>query len=157
MKIKLSAIHNSPHMLREVVKDEVFFDLLASIKDQGLLQPIKVRPNNTGYELIYGHRRTAAMRQLGWDECEAIVETLSDDQAYIQSVIENIHRKDLAPIEEAKIYADLRTRGHNHTQIADMVNKSERHIFTRLNLLKLPAEVQQMVGVAERRNVPSSQ
>src|SRR5437764_8918033 len=105
MKIKLSAIHNSPYILREVVKDDDFLDLVASIKSQGLLQPIKVRPNNDGYELIYGHRRTAAMEQLGWDECEAIVESVTDDQAYVQSVIENIHRKDLTPLEEATIFA----------------------------------------------------
>src|SRR5690606_27365029 len=98
-----------------------------------------------GYELIYGHRRFHAMKQLGWEECEAIVEELDDEQAYFQAITENLQRQDLSPFEEAEILKRLKERRFTHAQIAKLINKSEEFVSRRLSLLELPREVQEIV------------
>jgi ParB family chromosome partitioning protein len=145
MRIKLSSVHDSPYRLRDIVKDEAFYELVDSLRERGLLQPIKVRPLNSGYEIVYGHRRAAAMRHLGWPECEAIVEHVDDEQVILQAVTENIHRKDLTLFEEAQIYASFREQGYTINQIAETVSKSKGYVSNRLSLLRLPPEVQEIV------------
>jgi ParB/RepB/Spo0J family partition protein len=145
MKIKLTLIHENATKLREVAKDETFQELVDSLHERGLLQPIKVRPSEQGYELIYGHRRFHAMRQLGWDECEAIVEELGDDQAFLEAVTENLQRKDLEPFEEAEIFRRLKENNYTHVQIAKLVNKSHEFVFRRLSLLGLPTELRDII------------
>lgn len=145
MKIKLKSIHESADKLREVIEDESFNELVQSLRERGLLQPIKVRPDKEGYELIYGHRRFHAMKQLGWEECEAIVEELDDEQAYFQAITENLQRQDLSPFEEAEILKRLKERRFTHAQIAKLINKSEEFVSRRLSLLELPREVQEIV------------
>jgi ParB/RepB/Spo0J family partition protein len=157
MRIKLSSVHDSPYRLRNIAKDEAFYELVGSLRERGLLQPIKVRPINSGYEIVYGHRRAAAMRHLGWTECEAIVEHIDDEQAILQAVTENIHRKDLTIFEEAQIYTSLRERGYAIAQIAEMVNKPTGHITNRLSLLRLPSEVQEMVKSSNNQQVAATE
>jgi ParB/RepB/Spo0J family partition protein len=134
-----------------------FFVLVVFIRAHGLLQPIKVRPNNDGFELIYGHRRTAAMRHLGWIECEAIIEDLDDDQALLQAVNENLHRKDMTVFEEADIYKALRERGYAIDRIAKLVSKPQGHVSNRLSLLRLPTEVQEMIRPGNNQQVATTE
>ncbi len=157
MRIQLTDIHESPHRLRDVVKNEAFQELVASLRDYGLLQPIKVRPNEDGYEIIYGHRRTSAMRQLGWTECEAIVETIDDEVALLQAITENLQRLDLSALEEAQIYATLQNRGYSQIRIAKLINRSSSHIASRLSLLQLPPEVQERVVLSNHDPTPSTE
>ena len=107
MKIELSTIIQNPNQIRTISTDDELKELAGSINEHGLLQPIKVRPTNQGYELIYGHRRVAAMRLLGWSTCEAIIEKVSDDESLIQSIAENIQRQNLDILEEAHSYKTL--------------------------------------------------
>ena len=93
MKIELAKIVKSSHQVRKVFDDEELQELAESIKDSGLLQPIKVRPiGQERYELVYGHRRVAAMRLLGWIKCESIVEEVSNHESLVQSLVENLQR-----------------------------------------------------------------
>jgi ParB family chromosome partitioning protein len=156
MRIKLISVRENPFRLRDVVKDEAFHELADSLREKGLLHPIKVRPHNNGYEIVYGHRRVAAMRELGWETCEAIVEDMDDGQVVLQAVAENIHRSDLTPMEEAQIYGSLQEQGYTSDQIAEMVNKAEWHIDGRLRLLRLPPEVQKMVRAGNSASVPTT-
>lgn len=157
MRVSLSKVYESSNRLREVVKDEAFYELVESLRSQSLLQPIKVRPTKDGYELIYGHRRTAAMRHLGWAECEAIVENVDDENALVQSALENLHRKDIDVFEEANIYKKLQERGYTLAQIAKLVSKPQGHISNRFSLLRLPAEVQQLVQFGNNQQVTTTE
>jgi len=147
-QIPLNQIHDSSQKLREVTEDESFNELVASIEENGLIQPIKVRPAAGGYELIYGHRRAAAMRQLGWETTDAIVEEVNDDEALVQAIAENLQRHDLTAIEEASIFQSLVDKGRSKKDIAKMVSKSAAYIDSRLSLFKLPDEVRDLVQLS---------
>jgi ParB family chromosome partitioning protein len=145
MEIELSDIIRSPHQVRTISGDEELRELAESIRDNGLLQPIKVRPTGQGYELVYGHRRVAAMRLLGWTRCEAIVEEVDDRDSLVQSLVENLQREDLDVLEEARSYRNLAERGYTLRQIAELVKKPQGRISNRLSILRLPPQVQQLV------------
>lgn len=145
VKIQLSDILRSPHQTRSILEDEGLRELAESIRDNGLLQPIKVRPIEQGYELVYGHRRVAAMRLLGWTRCEAIVEEVDDRGSLVQSLIENLQREDLDVLEEARSYKTLAERGYTLREIAQLVKKPQGRISNRLSILRLPPEVQPLV------------
>ncbi len=151
LRIPLNAIHETLST-REIVYDEAFEELMTSLQQQGLLQPIKVRRADNGYELVYGRRRLAAMRKLGWEYCTAIVEDIDKQQAVFQSIVENLHRRDLSPFEEAHMYSDLQEQGYSVTQISRMISKSTEYIRERLSLLKLPQEVQRLVQPRQIRS-----
>ena len=145
MRIYLDEIFQNPHQIRSVINDDELKELAESINAHGLLQPIKVRPMNGGYQLIYGHRRIAAMRLLGWKECEAIIENVDDTESLIQSIAENLQRENLDIIEEAQSYQGLISMGYTIKEIAELVNKPHGRISNRLSILRLPKEVQELV------------
>lgn len=145
MEVELAKIAQSPNQVRTVYDDEELRELAESIRDNGLLQPIKVRPMGQGYELVYGHRRVAAMRLLGWTKCEAIVETVSDQDSLVQSLVENLQRQNLDILEEAHSYQVLVERGYTLNEIAELVRKPAGRISNRLSILRLPPQVQELV------------
>jgi ParB/RepB/Spo0J family partition protein len=100
MQIELASVEASPFQVRTNEKaNEEIVELAESIRQHGLLQPIKVRPSGDGYELVYGHRRVAAMRYLGWETCEAVVEGVDSDTSRVQGLIENLQRKAISSVE----------------------------------------------------------
>ena len=104
-KIKLSEIESFKNHPYKVERDESFKELLESIKDNGLLEPLLVRPNEEGrYELISGHRRKLALELLGNKEADCYVEELTDDEATIKMVDSNIYRNIILPSEKAFAY-----------------------------------------------------
>lgn len=145
MKIRLDDIASNPNQIRTIRHDQELIELAASVSEHGLLQPIKVRPTDSGFELVYGHRRFAAMQLLGWTECEAIVNGVSNDESLVQSIAENLQRQDLDVLDEARSYRILRERGFTIKEIAELVNKPHGRISNRLSILRLPEEVQQLV------------
>jgi len=145
MKIDLVKIVQSPHQVRAVPDDKELWELAESIGDNGLLQPVKVRPMGEGYELVYGHRRVAAMRLLGWDQCEAIIEEVTDQDSLVQSLVENLQRQNLDILDEAVSYRTLVERGYTLSKIAELVKKPQGRISNRLSILRLPVEIQQLV------------
>lgn len=124
-------------------------DALAdSIKSQGLLQPVVVRPSESGgYELIAGERRWRAAARAGFDRVPAIVRKTSDEDMLPLALVENLLRQDLNPIEEAQAYQELsESAGWTQELIATKVSKSRAHVANAIRLLHLPAEIQSEVA-----------
>lgn len=157
MEIELSKIVENPHQVRPIFTNEELWELAESIKDNGLLQPIKVRPTNQGYELVYGHRRVAAMRLLGWTKCEAMVEDVSDEDSLVQSLVENLQRQDLDILDEANSYQLLIERGCTLKEIAELVKKPQGRISNRLSILRLPSQVQELVMPREGQHLTTTE
>ncbi len=125
---------------------EKLAELTASIKEHGLVQPIIVRPYNGSYQIVAGERRYRACKQLGLKTIPAIIKNLSDEEVTEISLIENIQRQELNPIEEAKAYKRLVDEfGLTQEEIAKKVSKSRPFIANFLRLLNLSREVLDLV------------
>ena len=126
-------------------------ELAQSIREQGVMQPILVRPTDDGdgqkvYEIIAGERRWRAAKLAGLKEVPVIIRKLSNQQIVEISLIENIQREDLNPIEEAQAYKRLLTEFHlKQDEVAERVSKSRAAVTNSIRLLKLNEEVQRMV------------
>ncbi len=121
-------------------------ELADSIKSQGLIQPIVVRPKADGYELVAGERRWRAMQIAQLHTIKAIVRNLSDGEAAAHALIENIQRKDLNPIEEASALDRLlKEFGQTHAQVAESVGRSRAAVSNLLRLLELREEIKELL------------
>jgi len=139
----------NPRQPRQVFDTEALAELAGSIKEIGVLQPIVVRPNphGEGYELIMGERRLRATREAGLSEIPAIVRTTDDVDLLRDALVENLHRSQLNPLEEAAAYQQLLDDfGITHEQLADRISRSRPQITNTLRLLKLPPAVQKRVA-----------
>ncbi len=126
-------------------EDEEFNHLVKSVKEKGILQPILVREKAEGlYECIAGERRLEAAKKAGLKEIPVIVKKFSDEEAFLVTLIENLQRKNLNPIEEAFGYKNLIEKfGYTQEQIAEKVGKDRSTVTNLLRLLKLPTLIQQ--------------
>src|SRR5690349_16258942 len=111
----------SPFNPRKSMNAEELKELTASIKSLGILQPILVRPGgptkgSRGFEIIFGHRRAAAAEMAEHTKSPAIIREMDDDQAMEAQVVENLQRKDISPLDEARGYSELMKRGKYHVQ-----------------------------------------
>jgi ParB family chromosome partitioning protein len=121
--------------------------LSASIQAIGVLQPILVRPVEGGFELIAGERRWRAAQRAGLSRIPAVVRVTDDVASVEQALVENLHRQDLTPLEEAAAYQQLlEDFGMTHEQVATKVGKSRSAITNALRLLSLPASIQQLLA-----------
>ena len=129
---------------RESIDEQTLEDLKRSIKDRGIIQPVIVRPISHGvYELVAGERRWRAAQALGIQEVPAIVRALSDQEALEYSLIENLQRHNLNPIEEALGFTRLMNEfQYTQEQVAEKIGKDRSTIANTIRLLKLPIEVQ---------------
>jgi ParB family chromosome partitioning protein len=136
---------------RREFSEESLKELAASIKAQGLMQPIVVRPRpQGGYELIAGERRWRAAQMAGLHRIDAVVKEVSDEQASAMALIENIQREDLNPLEEAFAMARLKEEFElTQQQVADAVGKSRVSVTNLLRLLNLAPPVREMLGRGE--------
>lgn len=123
-------------------------ELVASIKEQGILQPILVRPiGSDRFEIVAGERRWRAAQRAGLHEVPVVVRKFSDEEALQIAIIENVQRQDLSPIEEARAYKRLAEDwDHTQEQVAKLVGKSRPHVANLMRLLRLPAKVQAMIN-----------
>lgn len=146
--LKISEIEPNKEQARKVFKDEELAELTESISEHGVLQPLLVRPLPMGgYQLIAGERRWRASRAAGLTEVPVIIKTLSDEEAAVISLIENLQRENLNPIEEAKGFEDLISNyGLTQEEAAKKVGKSRPAVANALRLLKLPDAVISMVS-----------
>ncbi|HFI0420028.1 TPA: ParB/RepB/Spo0J family partition protein [Streptococcus suis] len=136
--IKISDIQPNPYQPRIHFDQNKLEELAQSIKENGLIQPIIVRKSSViGYELLAGERRWRASQLAGLTEIPAIVKELTDDDLLYQSIIENLQRSDLNPIEEATSYQKLISKGLTHDEIAQIMGKSRPYISNLLRLLQL--------------------
>ncbi len=123
-------------------------ELAASIRTNGLLQPVVVRRSASGrtFELVAGERRLRAVRRLGWTDIPAQVREVDDRTLLVLALVENVQREDLGPIEEAKGYGELRSVfGLRQREIAEAVGKSRSSVANLLRLLTLPPSAQRLV------------
>ena len=145
--IPLQTIRPNPHQPRRFFDQDGLEELSASISQIGVLQPILVRPADGGYELIAGERRWRAAGIAGLEVIPAIVRTTDDMSSMEQALVENLHRADLTPLEEAAAYHQLIDDfGFTHEQVAERVGKSRSAISNALRLMGLPSEIQQFVN-----------
>jgi ParB family transcriptional regulator, chromosome partitioning protein len=129
--------------------------LMLSIRDKGLLEPIIVRPAEDGFEVVAGMRRFEACKKLGWRRLPAHVVELDDREAYEVSLLENIQRETLNPIEEARAFRNyVEEFGYGgETELARRIGKSQEYVSKRIGLLSLPQRVQD--EIMRRRIAPS--
>lgn len=131
---------------RQVFREEKLEELAASIKANGIIQPIVVRRNGERFQIIAGERRWRAAQRAGLMKIPCVIKTIPDDNVLEISLIENIQREDLNPIEEANAYNRLLEQLQvTQEEIARRVGKDRSSITNSLRLLKLPAEIQRMV------------
>lgn len=144
--LKTEQIQYNAYQPRTHYDDEKLEDLKASIKEKGVLQPILVRSKEGNYEVVAGERRLRAARAIGMDEIPVIVKEVSDQEALVLALVENIQREELNPIEEAQAFKRL-IEEFQYTQdkVADAVGKDRSTISNLLRLLKLPDEIQKSV------------
>jgi ParB family transcriptional regulator, chromosome partitioning protein len=147
-EIALDSITPNPKQPRRTFDDEALDELAASITEVGLLQPVVVRALGAGrFELIMGERRWRASRQAGLEYIPAIVRETPDNELLRDALIENLHRQQLDPLEEAAAYQQLLDDfGATHEQLAQKVGRSRPHISNTLRLLNLPPTVQKRVA-----------
>jgi ParB family chromosome partitioning protein len=128
--------------------EEGLVELAASISEMGVLQPILVRPKDDGeYELIAGERRWRAAQRAGLTTVPAIIRTTDDLSSVEQALVENLHRQDLTPLEEAAAFQQLiEDFGMTHDQVATRVGKSRSAITNTIRLLGLPPAVQSLLA-----------
>ncbi len=148
-RLPVSAIVPNPKQPRRTFSDSDLEDLARSIDENGLLQPLLVRPAPgipDRYELVAGERRLRAVRSLGWDDVPALTRQVDDDTLLVLALVENLQREALNPIEEAEGYQALEAQhGLNHGAIAKSVGKSRSTVANMLRLLQLPVSVRKLV------------
>lgn len=148
LDIPVSAITANTHQPRANFDEEALAALTASVREVGILQPVLVRPVGEGlYELIAGERRWRAAKRAGLPSIPAIVKEVSDLHSVEQALVENLHRQDLNPLEEAGAYQQLiEDFGLTHEQLSSRVGKSRAAITNALRLFQLPPSVQKLIG-----------
>lgn len=146
-KLKLSEIRPNPYQPRKDFDKNELQELADSIKENGVFQPILVRKSLSGYELVAGERRLRASKLAGLKEIPVIIKDFNDKEMMEISLLENIQRKDLTPIEEANAYEQLiKKLNYTQDQLAKRIGKSRANVTNLLRLLTLPNEVQKLVS-----------
>jgi ParB family chromosome partitioning protein len=147
-ELPLDAISPNPRQPRTVFEEEALAELVHSLREIGLLQPVVVRPLGADrYELIMGERRWRAAQQAGFTAIPAIVRDTGDDAMLRDALLENLHRSQLNPLEEAAAYDQLlQDFGCTHEELAGRIGRSRPQISNTLRLLRLPPLVQRRVA-----------
>src|SRR3984885_3260951 len=147
-ELPISSVTPNPRQPRQVFDDDALDELVASIQEVGLLQPVVVREALPGhFELVMGERRWRASQRAGLTEIPAIVRATTDDDLLRDALMENLHREQLNPLEEAAAYQQLLDDfGATHEELARRIGRSRPHISNTLRLLQLPPEVQRRVA-----------
>lgn len=146
--LSIESISPNPKQPRSVFEPDAFAELVHSIRELGVLQPIVVREKSEGqYELIMGERRLRASKEAGLEKIPAVVRETADENMLRDALLENLHRSDLNPLEEASAYQQLlEDFGITQEQLADRIGRSRPQITNTLRLLKLPPAIQRQVA-----------
>jgi ParB family chromosome partitioning protein len=154
-EITVDRITPSPFQPRRSFDEAKIEELAGSIRNQGIIQPLVVRPKGDGFELIAGERRWRAAMKAGLSRVPVVIREASDHEALQLALVENLQREDLNAIEEANGYRRLQEEFHwSQEEMAERVGKSRPAIANSLRMLSLPAEVQQEVVAG---NLPAGQ
>jgi ParB family chromosome partitioning protein len=142
--LELSRIIPNPQQPRKFFEPEALAELVHSVKEFGVLQPIVVRPSKDDFELIMGERRLRAAKEAGLTSIPAVIRETTDENMLRDALLENLHRANLNPLEEASAYKQLlEDFGITQEELADRLGRSRPQITNTLRLLKLPIDVQQ--------------
>lgn len=151
--VPVARIAPNPLQPRREFTEVQLAELEASIRENGLLQPLVVRPatehspEGAEWELVAGERRWRAIRRLGWTEVPVIVREMDDRTMLVLAIVENVQRADLSPLDEAEGYRRLIEEfGYTQREVADHVGKDRSTVANLLRLLQLPASVQRLVN-----------
>ncbi|MBN1361050.1 MAG: ParB/RepB/Spo0J family partition protein [Sedimentisphaerales bacterium] len=146
-ELELSTITPNPYQARTVWHEKDLVELADSIRANGVIQPILVRPFQGGYQLIAGERRYRAAQMAGLSTIPALVRSVTDEELFEWSLVENIHRRDLNAIERAKAYQRyLNAFSLTQSEAAERLGEDRSVIANYLRLLDLPDEIRQMLG-----------
>ena len=156
--VAIADLARNPYQPRQNFKEEKLEELANSIRKNGIIQPIAVRPSKSNlgkYEIVAGERRWLAAQRAGLHEIPVTILDLSDVESLEVAIVENIQRDDLNPIEEAKGYKRLNEEfKYDHESISKLMSKSRSHISNTLRLLTLPSDV---VAMLEEGTLSSGQ
>ena len=157
-KISIGNLDRNKHQPRNIFDQEKLNELSLSIKENGIIQPIAVRPNKYEpgrYEIVAGERRWLAAQKAGLHEVPVVILDVDDQKSLEIAIVENVQRQDLNPIEEAKGYQKLIKKfGYDHEKISKFMSKSRSHISNTLRLLTLPQDV---IALIEERLLTAGQ
>lgn len=150
-RLPVDLIRRGRHQPRRIVEESTLEELADSVRARGIVQPVVVRPAGSGsFEIVAGERRWRAAQMAGLDVVPAVVRDLSDREAAVVALIENIQREDLNPIEEAQGYRSLAEEfGLTHQELADAVGRSRSAVSNALRLLDLNDDVRALVERGE--------
>jgi ParB family chromosome partitioning protein len=153
VRVSLKAIVANPLQPRQEFSEAELDELMASIRENGLLQPLVVRPSPSApgrYELVAGERRFRSLQGLGWEEAPVMVREVDDETLLVLALVENLQREALNPMEEAEGYQALANRFDlTQEEIAQAVGKDRSTVANMLRLLKLPHSVRKFVAAGE--------
>ncbi len=157
-KVAISDLIRNPYQPRETFNELKLEELANSIKKNGIIQPIAVRPNKSEagkYEIVAGERRWLAAQKAGLNDIPVTVLDLSDVESLEVAIVENIQRDDLNPIEEARGYKRLSQEfNYDHEHISKLMSKSRSHVSNTLRLLTLPKDI---ISMLEEGSLTSGQ
>ncbi len=146
MYIDVNKIYPNQNQPRKIFKSEKIDELSESIKVHGVIQPILVKPTESGYEIIAGERRWRAARKVKLKEIPCIIKDIDEKHHMLVSIIENLQREDLNPVEEAKAFEYMmKSYGMTQEEVSNNVGKSRPYIANALRLLKLSDEIQELI------------
>ena len=157
-KVQISDLERNKYQPRIIFDDEKLNELSESIKQNGIIQPIAVRPNKYEkgkFEIVAGERRWLAAQRAGLNEVPIIVMDIDDQKSLEIAIVENVQRQDLNIIEEAKGYQRLvKEFGYDHEKISQFMSKSRSHVSNTLRLLSLPEDI---IGLIEEGKLTAGQ
>jgi ParB family transcriptional regulator, chromosome partitioning protein len=147
-ELAVASIEPNPRQPREVFDEDALAELVVSIREVGVLQPVVVREISPGrYQLVMGERRWRACKEAGLAAVPAIVRDTPDDDLLRDALLENLHRQQLNPLEEAAAYQQLLEEfGATHEELAERIGRSRSQVSNTIRLLGLPPTVQRRVG-----------
>ena len=147
--VPVDRIDSNPQQPRLAFNQDTLDELAASIREHGVLQPILVRPiGQNRYQLVAGERRWRASKQAGLETIPALIEEIDDDTALEISIIENLQREDISPLDEAAMYDRMvREHGYSIRKLADKLGKDKGYLENRLRLADAPPEIRELVSL----------
>ena len=145
-EVEIDRVRPNPRQPRESFNEEALDSMAASLRDRGMLQPLVVRREGEGFQLIAGERRWRAAQRAGWPTVPVIVREATTLEALELALIENVQREDLNPLEEARAYEFLASEaGLTQEQVAERVGRERSTVANYLRLLALPERIQELV------------
>lgn len=148
-RVDVEQIHPNRYQPRTVMDEGALEELTESVRTHGVLEPIIVRPDGPGYELVVGERRWRAAQRAGLQDIPAVVRELTDEETAVIALVENLQREDLNPIEEARAYKRLLDLNLTQEEVARQVGRSRSSVANSLRLLTLDESIQEKVAAGE--------